>query len=264
MKMDQLATVLGKITEECRENTILKMIELLETGVVNLNTSVYEWTKMMGSEHIPTPSLANLVQSWQSSSATNESVAFGLRTALKTKQRVIRHTPDIELVWTGPHPPSSSQVRDTFSVMLEMMYSAHKSILLVGYSLTSSTAFPAAVLEQLVAAKKRGCDLKIALHDDGKNQRILKKIWPSNVGLPILLKWTGHPEDAMASLHAKLLLADRRDLLVTSANLTHHGLSTNIEVGIRVKGSIANRMADHFNSLERAGILQRIEGGDCE
>lgn len=104
----------------------------------------------------------------------------------------------------------------------------------------------------------------MALHDDGKNHRILKNAWPSNVSRPTLLKWIGNSEDAMASLHAKLLLVDRKDLLVTSANLTHHGLSSNIEVGVRVKGNMACQLANHFNSLERAGVLQRIDGGDHE
>ncbi|WP_418888875.1 phospholipase D-like domain-containing protein [Paenibacillus apiarius] len=57
-----------------------------------------------------------------------------------------------------------------------------------------------------------------------------------------------------------MLLVDRKEFLVTSANLTQHGLSSNIEVGVRIKGSIANQMENHFISLERAGILQRIEG----
>ncbi|MBN3525174.1 hypothetical protein JSQ80_15340 [Paenibacillus apiarius] len=55
-------------------------------------------------------------------------------------------------------------------------------------------------------------------------------------------------------------MVDRKEFLVTSANLTQHGLSSNIEVGVRIKGSIANQMENHFISLERAGILQRIEG----
>jgi phosphatidylserine/phosphatidylglycerophosphate/cardiolipin synthase-like enzyme len=67
------------------------------------------------------------------------------------------------------------------------------------------------------------------------------------------------PGDNMASLHAKVLLVDQYDLLVTSANLTYHGLSSNIEVGVRVKGNeLAKQMAQHFTSLERSGILQRL------
>lgn len=250
---------MSRIVDECQDQTLEQIIHLVESGVVNLNTTPYDWSRILGNRGISTPLLVDFVDSWQTSKLPNDGLAFGFRVALQAKRRIVQRAPEIELVWTGPYPPSSGFVRSTFAVMPEMLANAKRSILLVGYSLTSSTSYPAAIIEQLAVAKQRGCDVKLALHDDGHNYRRLRQAWPRHLPLPTLLRWVGNEEDTMASLHAKILLIDRKELFVTSANLTHHGLSSNIEVGVRIKGNVADQMANHFLSLERAGILQRIE-----
>lgn len=53
----------------------------------------------------------------------------------------------------------------------------------------------------------------------------------------------------MAALHAKLLVADREDALITSANLTYHGFERNLEMGIRVTGRAAAEIHDQIHQL---------------
>lgn len=55
----------------------------------------------------------------------------------------------------------------------------------------------------------------------------------------------------MASLHAKVLVADACDALVTSANLTYHGLEANVEVGVRIVGGAAAQLEAVFHELIR-------------
>jgi phosphatidylserine/phosphatidylglycerophosphate/cardiolipin synthase-like enzyme len=50
--------------------------------------------------------------------------------------------------------------------------------------------------------------------------------------------------------------ADDEALLVTSANLTYHGLFANLELGILVRGSVAGEVRRHFDRLERQGHLK--------
>jgi phosphatidylserine/phosphatidylglycerophosphate/cardiolipin synthase-like enzyme len=42
-----------------------------------------------------------------------------------------------------------------------------------------------------------------------------------------------------AKMHAKLAVADRRVLLITSANLTRSGVTKNIEAGLLIRGGTA-------------------------
>lgn len=60
-------------------------------------------------------------------------------------------------------------------------------------------------------------------------------------------------------MHAKLVVADRRVLLVSSANLTQSGVSHNIEAGLLVRGGTAPvRAAEHIAELRATGVLERL------
>jgi phosphatidylserine/phosphatidylglycerophosphate/cardiolipin synthase-like enzyme len=63
-------------------------------------------------------------------------------------------------------------------------------------------------------------------------------------------------------MHAKLAVADRRVLLVSSANLTQSGVGKNIEAGLLVRGGSAPlRAAEHIAELKISGVLERLRGG---
>jgi phosphatidylserine/phosphatidylglycerophosphate/cardiolipin synthase-like enzyme len=57
-------------------------------------------------------------------------------------------------------------------------------------------------------------------------------------------------------MHAKVLIVDRLDALVTSADLTYHGLHENIEVGLRVHGPQAAAIAQRFDHLIGENVLR--------
>jgi phosphatidylserine/phosphatidylglycerophosphate/cardiolipin synthase-like enzyme len=55
-------------------------------------------------------------------------------------------------------------------------------------------------------------------------------------------------------MHAKLAVADRSILLVTSANLTQSSVANNIEVGLLIRGGTAPvRAAEHVDALRSSG-----------
>jgi phosphatidylserine/phosphatidylglycerophosphate/cardiolipin synthase-like enzyme len=45
-------------------------------------------------------------------------------------------------------------------------------------------------------------------------------------------------------------------VLVTSANLTYHGLAENLEIGLRVKGAQAAAIGQRFDHLIAEAVLQ--------
>jgi len=60
-------------------------------------------------------------------------------------------------------------------------------------------------------------------------------------------------------MHAKLAVADRRVLFVSSANLTQSGVTKNIEAGLLVRGDPAPvRAAEHIDALRGNGSLVRL------
>lgn len=60
-------------------------------------------------------------------------------------------------------------------------------------------------------------------------------------------------------MHAKVAIADRAALLVSSANLTQSGVEKNIEAGLLVRGGSApRRAAEHIDELKTLGVLERL------
>ena len=60
-------------------------------------------------------------------------------------------------------------------------------------------------------------------------------------------------------LHAKVIVADGRDALVTSANLTQAGFHVNLEMGTRIQGPVAKALVRHFDLLIQEGVLESVD-----
>ncbi len=112
-------------------------------------------------------------------------------------------------------------------------------------------------------------------------QRIAQALGNRNVQLDILTDleavWQGATDPAalvalmdavphtrvwyLPRLHAKVYIADEREAIITSANLTDHGLTINYEYGIRLtEPSIVRRVRDDLLEYKQLGnIVPRFE-----
>ena len=56
--------------------------------------------------------------------------------------------------------------------------------------------------------------------------------------------------DRMSALHAKVISVDKKETLITSANLSFHGQEGNIELGTHIQSEqIANQVKDIFTQM---------------
>jgi phosphatidylserine/phosphatidylglycerophosphate/cardiolipin synthase-like enzyme len=146
----------------------------------------------------------------------------------------------------------------------EILQGAQTELLVVGYWIAArddADGIIEEVIASLANAVIRGVLVRVIVDErvrsDGRdNRRILVAAWPSNVALPKILTWRLPPGDQHLKLHAKVLVADRRDALVTSANLTSHAMDRNMEMGVRLVGHPAADIAKHFDFLEADGVLE--------
>jgi phosphatidylserine/phosphatidylglycerophosphate/cardiolipin synthase-like enzyme len=187
-------------------------------------------------------------------------VAFALDmgNALRQIERLDR--PEVELVWTGPGA-AGPLVRQTAEVVEEMIRGVRKAgeLLIVGYSLTAQDgSLMHGVVELLGDASKRRAAITIILHrDEGQlNRRNLLAAWDVLAKRPRVLTWDPPKDHPYTKLHAKALVVDRLDALVTSANLTLHGMEANLELGLRVRGPQAGAIAERFDHLIATGVLK--------
>jgi phosphatidylserine/phosphatidylglycerophosphate/cardiolipin synthase-like enzyme len=168
--------------------------------------------------------------------------------------------PEIEIAWTGPEA-EGPLVRPMGVVVEEMLRDVREigEILIVGYSLTAENGtVMRGIIDLLGDAAKKRASITIILHRDdaGENRRNLLDAWDIHAKKPRILTWDPPHEHPYTKLHAKTMVVDRLDALVTSANFTFHGLESNLELGLRVRGPQAAAIAERFDRLISAGVLK--------
>ena len=161
----------------------------------------------------------------------------------------------IQLAWTFPGHSSPGH-RTTGGVAREIIDGSRVSLLVVGFAVTVDSqlsGLAAQTVDALGRAAARGVVVTAVLHR-AVNRHALLGAWRVGVQLPSIFTWLPS-DDSKAAMHAKLLVSDRSDALVTSANLTYHGFERNLEMGIRVTGRPAAEIHDRIHGLISTGDL---------
>lgn len=160
---------------------------------------------------------------------------------------------EAELVATLP-PDMPGLVRTTAQVVREMIRQAEKEVILLGYELTDLD-----MVRLLAEASGRGAEvILISDRERGASGRVLRA-WPIGSRLPRVFEDKERSDGALyASMHAKCLLVDSRDLLITSANFTFHGLHGNIEIGVRLAGPPALEARKIFSHLVETRVIEEL------
>jgi phosphatidylserine/phosphatidylglycerophosphate/cardiolipin synthase-like enzyme len=153
--------------------------------------------------------------------------------------------------------PAGTEVgaRPTSVVVREMLSGPHAQVIALGYEI-SDQEFIARLHEAALL-----CPEIVLLCDrERRSARRLVETWPQDRHRPAVHQNIDWPDAApLASMHCKALLVDGRDLLVTSANFTFHGLKGNIEFGVRLRGAEAQGARALFIQLLRSGLFERVE-----
>ncbi|MGE3752775.1 MAG: DISARM system phospholipase D-like protein DrmC [Planctomycetota bacterium] len=184
-------------------------------------------------------------------------------------EREARPTRSLDLVWTGPDP-IGSRTRDTAVVVREMLASAQESVLVAGFRFSHG----AEILQPLHAAMRdRSVRAQVVLDapvpdtppantsEAGRDlhAEFLRENWAFGSPEPdIFFDPRTRQPGVFASMHAKCLVVDRREALITSANFTARGQSRNIEVGVRVLNEeFATQLHRQWQALIDAALLER-------
>ncbi|WP_327654697.1 DISARM system phospholipase D-like protein DrmC [Streptomyces sp. NBC_00483] len=165
----------------------------------------------------------------------------------------------VSLVWSGP---SSHRVpvRSTSLTLVELIEESRRELLLMTYS---AKPYPPLVTA-LTAAAERGVTIDVVVETLQGAGSALAGAEPASAfeGIPGVRVWHWPLDkrvESGAKTHAKLAVADRRTLLVTSANFTQSGVDRNIEAGTLIRGGTTpSRTVEHVRELQREGTLQRF------
>lgn len=159
----------------------------------------------------------------------------------------------VDLTITAPIT-TGIKVRQNQIVVKELLASAEKSILITGYSMSE---YFAELLDLIIEKSQRGVLCQIYLNQAEKH-----------IYLDKLMRYKGrflnvydyqNSEDKMAALHAKVICVDGYKSLVSSANLSYHGLEGNIELGTIIESErIAKQLTDAFKGLRFKKIFVEL------
>lgn len=159
----------------------------------------------------------------------------------------------VELVLTAPNS-FAIKTRTTLGAINEVLESAQKSIIMTGYSVSE---YVSDFLDTVIAKSQKGIVVRLYINKVD-NQASLEKLLRYKSRFLQIYNYT-NADDKMSALHAKILSADGKRTLISSANLSYHGMSGNIELGCLVESKkIGKQMDDLFQQLYREKVFQRI------
>lgn len=166
---------------------------------------------------------------------------------LEAKKKFTTNNNQIGIVWTGPIDIDSG-TRNTKPVIEEMLKSARPSekITLVDYVITARAKD---IIKELHLCLERGVKIDMIIDNSKKNQSELKKCFPKKSMTQPKIYTRKQKDSKYYKIHAKVILIEDREMLVTSANLTHLGTLINFELGLSVKGPAVKKMRELVDKM---------------
>jgi hypothetical protein len=134
----------------------------------------------------------------------------------------------------------------TAQVIADMLSGGAREVIALGYEISADP-----ILMRLRELAGQGCRIVLLYDAQQTDEEPLRASWPKGADVTLLAGRPDATKARYAKMHGKALLVDGEDLLITSANLTFHGLEGNIELGIRLRGGAA---------LDARRVLEHIAG----
>ena len=249
-------------------NAPTRLAELLEAGLLKPPLSVLTLQGHVADAHAE--ALSECFEDLSRRGMPPGHIAAALR-AFAAGRRAGGVSAPIEVVVSGPD--TAATARDTGVVVRQLFDRARTRVLAVGFAVHQGKS----VFQALARRLDTDESLEVTLCIDVRRQRgdtaldsqvirrfaenFVDREWPGT-RLPRVYydPRSLAPAGQTASvLHAKCVVADGREALVTSANFTEAAQIRNMELGLLVAApAVAARIEEHFRSLIRDGHLQRL------
>lgn len=176
----------------------------------------------------------------------------------------------IDLVLSGPEVPGVP-TSDTAAVMRAMIETAERRILLVGYAVHNGKKLFARLAEKMEADSELEVTMCLDIarrRDTSLDEEVVRRFsrtfadlhWPRESRRPQIY-YDPRSLNGGSSLHAKCVVVDGREALISSANFTEAAQRRNIEAGVLVRDAgLVRRVEDYFTGLIAGDGLRRVAG----
>jgi phosphatidylserine/phosphatidylglycerophosphate/cardiolipin synthase-like enzyme len=180
----------------------------------------------------------------------------------------------VELVWSGPESAQSG-TRDTGVVVRAMFANARQSVLIAGYAVYQGKRIFKELADRMDACPELQVRMFLNItrdYQDGRSEAELLALFAraflendlSGRRIPEVFydpRGLSTESGPKAALHAKCVVVDDEQALITSANFTEAAQERNIEVGVLVKiPTFAASLRQQFETLVNCSQLHRVPG----
>ena len=143
------------------------------------------------------------------------------------------------------------KARKINEVITNMIQDSQKSITLTGYSVSD---YFSEMIDLIISKSQQGIYVRLYLNDYDKHKTNLKRLMDLRTKHLRVFDYQKQ-DDEMAALHAKTIVVDEKELLVSSANLSYYGMQGNVEMGIRL---VSDDKAKQVESLLKEMVGMKI------
>lgn len=159
-----------------------------------------------------------------------------------------------DLVLTAPDSFRVKALR-TNDILHKLIEDTDKSLTITGYSISE---YIADMLDAIIRKSQRGVYVRLYVNDIEKQKDVLDRLMAYRSRFLQVYEYQKQDEDKMAALHAKLIVSDVKKSLVSSANLSYHGMQGNIEMGfLIVSHDKAKQIEDVMKEMVRMNVFEK-------
>ncbi|MHA1949150.1 MAG: phospholipase D-like domain-containing protein [Candidatus Thorarchaeota archaeon] len=155
----------------------------------------------------------------------------------------------VQILATGPELVTES-IRGIEPVLKELIASAKEELQIVSYVLTPSALD---ILEMIREAARRGVRITLVVN---QRKSLDKKIVSWLAGFENEFQYVrviDYEDPEGKCLHAKVIVSDRKEAIVGSANLTWGGMVGNYEIGVLLEGEVAWKLGSLIDKFAAYG-----------
>ena len=159
-----------------------------------------------------------------------------------------------DLVLTAPASFRVKTLR-TKDIMYKLIKNTEKSLTVTGYSISD---YFAEMLDVIIKKSQQGVYVLMYVNDIEKQKDALDRLIAYRSRFLQVYEYQKREDDRMAALHAKLIVSDVKKSLVSSANLSYHGMQGNVEMGFLIEShDKAKQIEEVMKEMVRMKVFVR-------
>ena len=137
-----------------------------------------------------------------------------------------------------------------------MIEGTEKSLTITGYSISD---YFADMLDVIIRKSQQGVYVRLYVNDMEKQKSALDRLIAYKSRFLQVYEYQKQEDDKMAALHAKMLVSDAKKSLISSANLSYHGMQGNVEMGFLIESADkAKQIEEVMKEMVRMKVFVRV------